>query len=502
MSSLLDGTSKTSSMHQAEGFQDNHTPEKTTRIKEPEAANETRTPVDEKLSSVDVREKTLLVQQPVEDEQLSPSVIKGALSTEQPSNDEELPLIPVIRMASTTSGALSTEQPSNTGSFLAKSLAQEPAPNPLSEPPVGSLLEQPLADLSEACDLLREILVPPEERIADVPEVVGETLSATVVRCEDAAVPLPWRSPNTVSTQKLATDQEIAAITRALHLIMSLRGFVDCVKSVNIPQLLEWNIMGLQPLGTWYEARRDSICEELHMSSTILCNTLRLPFKIPDSRLPEMPLRHYMDAIFPKERFDYNSLTFEEMRTCLLASELHIGLSDKPGRDQLKNVLLSMPFWYLVQSWNANWQDPDPGIFMGIRSKEAKDALSKDVPVDDSIMAMVIEYHRLHVRELKLQYKDKAVDLDDILEKRIFLEAGKLNEERFAELEKILQDLWGCSKSIRILLAKRQRPDIHPGIFDELAQHREDAKKCSILGNVMKQGEQWGGRSASVYHMY
>jgi hypothetical protein len=220
------------------------------------------------------------------------------------------------------------------------------------------------------------------------------------------------------------------------------------------------------------------------MSSTILCNTLGLPFKIPDSRLPEMPLRHYMDAIFPKERFDYNSLTFEEMRTCLLASELHIGLSDKPGRDQLKNVLLSMPFWYLVQSWNGNWQDPDPGIFMGIRSKEAKDAFSKDVPVDDNIMAMVIEYHRLHVRELNLPYK--AVDLDDILEKRMSLEAGKLNVERAAELEKILEDLWGCSKSIRILLAKRQRPDIHPGNSDELAQKLEDAKKFSILGNVMR----------------
>jgi hypothetical protein len=297
----------------------------------------------------------------------------------------------------------------------------------------------------------------------------------------DAATALP---PTRDPAQEYV-DEDLIKLLEAFRIILSLD--LPCVLRVDVGRLFSSSLGGYLSLPYYYKSLLKEVTSDSTLNETIL-EVLGVPAEVPNvHHLPNYHVDWYVETVLPGGHKHSHVLTDEELKTSVLASELHIGLSHTPSDEDVRRVLLSMPPWYLVKSYQAAKIALTPEIseafFLGIRGKEAIEILEKK-DVDADMLQNVCAYHRDYVEGLMMSGVCKVTlhDVDSVLMKRVSLSTGPLKDERFKVLEEYLTPGF-LVKSIRRLGMKLSRPDIYPEVYREIQEVCTEGRRVSLFND-------------------
>jgi hypothetical protein len=275
---------------------------------------------------------------------------------------------------------------------------------------------------------------------------------------------------------EVASHDAVLSFMHAFQILVSLD--VPCVQRLEVARLVDSAKYGMVDVADFYSSCLKAVVAESGLTEQNLAS-IGVPLSLPTfPALPNYDAQWYLSGIYPHGVQPRESMTPQEAKACVLASELHIGSSEEPTQEGLRRVLLTMPPWYLLKSWLADQRSSSSksseGLFMGVRGKEAVMVLGQK-EVDPGMLKLMCAAHRDYVETLVISCQITALEWDVLLQQRLHLEAGKLNERWFVEKENLLVGA-GLVRSFRLLFAKSKRPDLYPGVHKELQEARLRAK--------------------------
>jgi hypothetical protein len=275
---------------------------------------------------------------------------------------------------------------------------------------------------------------------------------------------------------EVASHDAVLSFMHAFQILVSLD--VPCVQRLEVARLVDSAKYGMVDVADFYSSCLKAVVAESGLTEQNLAS-IGVPLSLPTfPALPNYDAQWYLSGIYPHGVQPRESMTPQEAKACVLASELHIGSSEEPTQEGLRRVLLTMPPWYLLKSWLADQRSSSSksseGLFMGVRGKEAVMVLGQK-EVDPGMLKLMCAAHRDYVETLVISCQITALEWDVLLQQRLHLEAGKLNERWFVEKENLLVGA-GLVRSFRLLFAKSKRPDLYPDVHKELQEARLRAK--------------------------
>ena len=281
---------------------------------------------------------------------------------------------------------------------------------------------------------------------------------------------------------EVASREQVQSCLAAFQILASLDlPFAD---KLQVAWMVDNAKYGLVNVADYYDRCLREVVAESGLTEQHL-GTLGVPLSVP--RFPALPnyeTAWYVNNVYPSGKVKRECLVDEEVRQCVLASELHIGSCQDPTQEGMRAVLQSMPPWYLLKSWvAARMNGPSVAsedLFMGFRGKEAIKVLERN-EVEPGMIKGVCASHRDYVETLLDSCRIPAVELDALLEDRVTLESVMINEQWFAEKEDILVNQHGWVRSHRLMLAKSKRPDLYPGVRRELQEAKARGRALCLI---------------------
>jgi hypothetical protein len=359
-------------------------------------------------------------------------------------------------------------------------LSSHAAPAPLSSMPPWRLCREArrndvLPPATPSSTAYGDTPMTPYEAVAYEAAPHGLAPETPVQACEVPGVMLPMPS-------EVATHEQVQAFLSAFQILASLDlPFAD---KLQVAWMVDNAKYGLVNLADYYDRCLKEVVAESGLTEQHL-GALGVPLSVP--RFPALPNYQtpwYLEAVYPLGKVKRESLTFEEMRVCVLASELHIGSCQDPTQEGMRAVLQSMPPWYLLKSWVASRMNvpsaASEDLFMGFRGKEAVKVLERN-EVEPGIIKVVCASHRDYVETLLDACRITALEWDGILERRLELDSVKLNERWFMEKEDALVNQQGWVRSHRFVLAKAKCPDLYPGMHREIQEAKARGRALCLI---------------------
>ena len=350
-------------------------------------------------------------------------------------------------------------------------LTEEPQPAPTSPPPPQTAAQAGEPTVAELTEEPQPTLTSPPPQTA----------------AQAAGPPAPWRQAvkQELPRPDATTQRALRELIQAFRTLLSLE--LPCVTSVLPANLFSAALAGSLNLAMQYgELLKHAACES--GISDVQLGALGVALSVPKlDFIGYYTLESYVDWVSWPRAHDEDGvrvLTSAERKHCILSSELHIGLSAPPSEDSALQVLRSMPVWFLVRSWQQHRlgldAHPAEPAFLGFRGREAIKLLQRiPVEVDELIYAR----HRVCVSEL-LARNDVAIGADDwdaVLEQRLLLEAGRLNVERFKELEGQIALSEDRPSSVRLLFAMGKQTANYPEYHRELQAVRRECRALRLF---------------------
>jgi len=311
---------------------------------------------------------------------------------------------------------------------------------------------------------------------------------------EDVAVPSQVRY-NTPTPNEVATHDQVSVCVKAFQIIASLD--LPCTQKLQIAWMVDNAKYGMVNVADYYGKCLKDVCSESNLTEQNL-GSLGLPLSLP--RFPALPnyeTHWYVNAVYPSGPVKHETMTFQEMKDCILASELHIGSCQEPTQEGLRATLQSMPTWYLLKSWVAVAKMDAPStasddIFMGVRGKEAVKVLER-IEVDAGMVKVVCASHRNYVETLVDTCQISPLEWDALLDQRLLLESVRIDELWFVDKEDLLVAS-GWVRSQRFLYAKFRRQDLYPNVLREIHEAKARGKAMCLIPEE-NAGNGWGAQS-------
>ena len=294
---------------------------------------------------------------------------------------------------------------------------------------------------------------------------------------------------------EVASHDQVQAFLSAFQILASLElPFAD---KLQVAWMVDNAKYGLVDVADYYDRCLKEVVAESGLTEQHL-GALGVPLSVP--RFPALPnyeTAWYVNNVYPSGKVKRECLVDEEVRQCVLASELHLGSCQDPTQEGMRAVLQSMPPWYLLKSWvAARMNGPSAAsedLFMGFRGKEAIKVLERN-EVEPGMIKAVCASHRDYVETLLDACRITAFELDALLEKRLELDSVKINERWFEEKEAALVTQHGWVRSHRLALAKAKRPDLYPGGHRELQEAKARGRALCLIPEEQAFSS-WQGRS-------
>jgi hypothetical protein len=381
--------------------------------------------------------------------------------------------------------AASGQNPSTIELYGEALLSSRTAPEPPTSTPPWRLCREARRHEARAAEPRGETPTTPREPAAY--EAHGPAPDAPARSYEVPGVMLPTPS-------EVASHEQVQSFLDAFQILASLDlPFAD---KLQVAWMVDNAKLGLVSAADYYDRCLKEVVAESGLTEQHL-GALGVPLSVP--RFPALPnyeTAWYVSNVYPSGRVKRESLTFQEARVCVLASDLHIGSCQDPTQEGVRAMLQSMPPWYLLKSWVAarmnGGSTASEDLFMGFRGKEAIKVLERN-EVEPGMIKAVCASHRDYVETLLDACRITALELDALLERRLELDSVKLDERWFAEKEEALVKQQGWVRSQRLVLAKAKRPDLYPGVHRELQEAKARGRALCLIPEEQAFGS-WHGR--------
>ena len=362
-------------------------------------------------------------------------------------------------------------------------LSSRTAPEPLPSTPPWRLCREERRTGAHSLEPRGETPTTPYEAVAH-----GLAPDTPVPSYEVPGVMLPTPS-------EVASHDQVQSFLAAFQILVSLDlPFAD---KLQVAWMVDNAKFGLVNGADYYDRCLKEVVAESGLTEQHL-GALGVPLSVP--RFPALPnyeTAWYVNNVYPSGKVKRECLVDEEVRQCVLASELHLGSCQDPTQEGMRAVLQSMPPWYLLKSWvAARMNGPSAAsedLFMGFRGKEAIKVLERN-EVEPGMIKAVCASHRDYVETLLDACRITAFELDALLEKRLELDSVKINERWFEEKEAALVTQHGWVRSHRLALAKAKRPDLYPGGHRELQEAKARGRALCLIPEEQAFSS-WQGRS-------
>ena len=404
----------------------------------------------------------------------TPEEVRLLMEAAEPLKDEgqSLPYsIEILAPAPAASG----ENPSMIELYGEALLSSRTAPEPLTSTPPWRLCREARRHENHSSEPHSESPMTPYETTAYEAVAHGLAPDTPVQSYEVPGVMLPTPS-------EVASHEQVQSFLAAFQILANLDlPFAD---KLQVAWMVDNAKLGLVSVADYYDRCLKEVVAESGLTEQHL-GTLGVPASVP--RVPALPnydTAWYVNNVYPSGRVKRSSLTFEEARVCVLASDLHIGSCQEPTQEGMRAVLQSMPPWYLLKSWVAARMNgastASEDLFMGFRGKEAIKVLERN-EVEPGMMKAVCASHRDYVETFLDACRITALELDALLERRLELDSAKVNEGWFKEKEDLLVQQHGWVRSHRLELAKSKRPDLYPGVVRELQEAKARGRALCLI---------------------
>lgn len=404
----------------------------------------------------------------------TPEEVRLLMEAAEPLKDEGRSLPYSIEILA-PSPAASGENPSMIELYGEALLSSRTAPEPLTSTPPWRLCREARRHEGHSPESHGETPMTPYETAAY--EAVDHGLAPDT---PGRASEVPGEMLPTPS--EVASHEQVQTFLAAFQILASLDlPFAD---KLQVAWMVDNAKYGLVNVADYYDRCLREVVAESGLTEQHL-GTLGVPLSVP--RFPALPnyeTAWYVNNVYPSGKVKREGLVDEEVRQCVLASDLHIGSCQDPTQEGMRAVLQSMPPWYLMKSWVAARMNglsaASEDLFMGFRGKEAIKVLERN-EVEPGMIKAVCASHRDYVETLLDACRITAFELDALLEKRLELDSAKLNEGWFAEKEDILVNQHGWVRSHRLVLAKSKRPDLYPGVLRELQEAKARGRALCLI---------------------
>lgn len=284
-------------------------------------------------------------------------------------------------------------------------------------------------------------------------------------------------------------SKSLQEVMNAYKTLFSLE--LTCINEISPSLLIKAAMTGKLSLSSQYDELLRAVAIESGLSSVQL-GTLGVSLSVPNFMFTrDHNVEFYVAWMGTPKAFDAEGgrrMTAEEQERCILASELHIGLSAHPTVESALQTLLAMPTWALVRAWQRTRQQisnqggmKEESDFLGFCPQEAL-AWLRQHPIC-SVDSIDFKTHRLAVARMLAQ-GDVIISADaweNVLEQRLLLEAGKINVERFQQLEKQIAEAERRPGSVRLLFFMAMHPSVYPEYSEHLRQARRDCKQLKLM---------------------
>ena len=267
---------------------------------------------------------------------------------------------------------------------------------------------------------------------------------------------------------------------------------LTCINEISPSLLVEASMEGTLSLSSQYAELLRAVAIESGLSSAQL-GTLGVSLSVPNFMFTrDHNVEFYVAWMGTPKAFDAEGgrrMTAEEQERCILASELHIGLSLHPTVESALQTLLAMPSWALVRAWQRTRQQisnqagkNEESDILGFCPRDAKALLQQQQGVG-SVHSIDFKTHRLAIAHM-LAHGDVIIGADsweNVLEQRLLLQAGKINVERFQQLEKQIAEAERRPGSVRLLFFMAMHPSVYPEYSELLRVARRECKQLKLL---------------------